>query len=361
VSHVSVEPWGVVEELVLASGSGPERLRKTILDVGLERTVDVIINEFLLRFNPPRFDGRANLQLEVTVGGDRVGWVLTAQDGKVRFESGWADSADAHIGFDAVDLVASMFGPFERARHASRSVTWSREFMNRPAPTDMTELQGCLEPWQRLSPIVHAVLSAFTAQPVNLGELSVRFGSDKWAHFHWYTQHYERHFAPLRNDPVRVLEIGVGGYDNPEIGGGSLRMWQLFFPRGLVYGLDLFEKPHTYGPRTRTIQGDQSDPKFLNELGCELGPFDIIIDDGSHVNDHVKTSFRSLFPHVRPGGLYIIEDLQTAYWPGYGGNDHDLHDENTSLTMLKDLVDGLNHQDLPHPDGRAFPATPTRT
>jgi hypothetical protein len=72
--------------------------------------------------------------------------------------------------------------------------------------------------------------------------LSTRFGSDKWASFHWYTQHYNRHFAQLRTKPIRLLEIGIDGCQYEEAGGESLRMWQRYFPRGLVYGLDIFHR-----------------------------------------------------------------------------------------------------------------------
>jgi hypothetical protein len=52
--------------------------------------------------------------------------------------------------------------------------------------------------------------------------------------------------------------------------------------------------------------------------------FDIIIDDGSHVNEHVITTFEYLLPILNNEGLYVIEDTQTAYWPEYGGSSHHL-------------------------------------
>ncbi|MFE3638938.1 class I SAM-dependent methyltransferase [Streptomyces sp. NPDC059168] len=91
---------------------------------------------------------------------------------------------------------------------------------------------------------------------------------------------------------------------------------------------------------------------------AERGPFDIVIDDGSHLNEHVLTSFEALFPHLRPGGLYVVEDTQTAYWTGWGGNDRDLNDPTTSMGFVKALVDGLNHQErIPAQDGPVSPAT----
>jgi hypothetical protein len=74
--------------------------------------------------------------------------------------------------------------------------------------------------------------------------------------------------------------------------------------------------------------GDES---FLGKVLEETGPLDIIIDDGSHINRDVLTSFHYLFPGLRTGGFYVIEDLQTAYWPGYGGSSDDLGGACTSM------------------------------
>ncbi|HEY2766460.1 MAG TPA: hypothetical protein VGJ13_20985 [Pseudonocardiaceae bacterium] len=79
---------------------------------------------------------------------------------------------------------------------------------------------------------------------------------------------------------------------------------------------------------------------------AETGPLDIVIDDGSHISKHVIGSFDALFPHVRPGGLYVIEDLQMSYWPSFGGSEEPQPGTTTRVGMLKDLVDGLNHREL---------------
>jgi demethylmacrocin O-methyltransferase len=72
---------------------------------------------------------------------------------------------------------------------------------------------------------------------------------------------------------------------------------------------------------------------------------DIVIDDGSHISSHVIMSFSTLFPALSDGGLYVIEDLQTSYWPGWNGNRSDPNDPATTLGFLKVLLDGLHHQD----------------
>jgi len=148
----------------------------------------------------------------------------------------------------------------------------------------------------------------------------------------------------LRDKPVRVLEIGVGGYMTTTYGGGSLRMWRRFFPRGLVYGLDIFDKTVADQPRVKTLIGSQNDPEYLVGMAERYGPFDVVIDDGSHVNEHVRTSFRTLFPYLRDGGVYAIEDLWTAYCPGYGGDEGATAGSGTSIGMLKALLDDIHYQ-----------------
>jgi hypothetical protein len=66
----------------------------------------------------------------------------------------------------------------------------------------------------------------------------------------------------------------------------------------------------------------------------------------------VITSFHTLFPKVRPGGLYVIEDLLTSYWPGWGGSSEQLDSPATSIGFLKTLIDGLNHEEILESGGR---------
>jgi hypothetical protein len=171
--------------------------------------------------------------------------------------------------------------------------------------------------------------------------LARHFGTDKWGR-HWYAQHYERHLAPLRTRAITLLEIGVGGYADPRAGGESLRMWKAYFPKARVFGLDLFDKAALQEDRIRILQGSQDDPATIERLLAETGPLDVVIDDGSHQNAHVLRSFDLLFPHLREGGIYAAEDLQTSYWPKFGGSlDPDSRD--TSMAAFKRLADGLNH------------------
>lgn len=134
---------------------------------------------------------------------------------------------------------------------------------------------------------------------------------DKWHH---YLPLYDRYLGPWRGKPVRFLEIGV-------FKGGSLQMWRQFFgPEAIIFGIDINPDCAAFNDETAQVRiGDQADPAFLEAVVAEMGGLDIVLDDGSHHMEHVPKALEVLFPHVSRGGLYMIEDLHTAYWPRYGG------------------------------------------
>lgn len=145
-----------------------------------------------------------------------------------------------------------------------------------------------------------------------LGELFARTPNiHKMLH---YLPAYESTFAPLRSRPVRMLEIGVDR-------GGSLQMWRSYLPKATIIGVDIestcqqFDSP-AQGVHVRI--GDQADTGFLQAVIDELGPFDVVLDDGSHMTSHIVDTFRYLFTHgVAPGGVYMIEDLHSNCWPSH--------------------------------------------
>src|SRR5260221_5901561 len=152
-----------------------------------------------------------------------------------------------------------------------------------------------------------------------LTRLAIKYGADKWGE-HCYTPVYHEIFAARRHLSLRLLEIGVGGYEAPACGGASLRMWAEYFPTAQIVGLDIAPKRLTLDPRIRVIEGSQSDMATLYKLWSEFGPFEIIIDDGSHRAKDVITSFTALYPLMNSGSIYIVEDVQTAFWrEGFGG------------------------------------------
>jgi len=146
-----------------------------------------------------------------------------------------------------------------------------------------------------------------------LAEIAHKLNTDK-THSNGYIANFERHFDHLRNEPIRILELGV-------FHGGSLLMWQEYFPKALVVGLDRRPNPLKEIPeRIRFYRGSQDDDALLDRIAQECAPdgFDIVIDDASHIGTLSRASFRNLFyKHLKPGGTYVIEDWGTGYWDSW--------------------------------------------
>ena len=177
----------------------------------------------------------------------------------------------------------------------------------------------------------------------DLNALAAEFKTDKWGS-HWYTQHYDRYFRPLKDKRLNILEIGIGGEGYPHLGGESLRMWKAYFRRSQIVGIDLYDKSKLREARIDTHRCSQDDSQAFIRLSNQYGGFDIIIDDGSHMNEHVIKTFHTLFPIMRPNGIYVVEDIQTSYWRAFGGG---LANPHTSMQLFKSLTDGLNHSEYP--------------
>jgi demethylmacrocin O-methyltransferase len=179
----------------------------------------------------------------------------------------------------------------------------------------------------------------------NLNILAIVFATDKNGGHH-YTQHYQKHFKKYRFKRIKLLEIGVGGYDDPHEGGASLRMWRKYFPFGKIFSLDIFDKSALQEKRIKIYQGSQVDPEIFSKIIEENGEIDLIIDDGSHQNEHIIKSFQLLFPKLKDGGIYVIEDLQTSYWDWMGGDSNDLKNPATAMNFCKQLTDCLNFMEF---------------
>lgn len=153
----------------------------------------------------------------------------------------------------------------------------------------------------------------------------------KWKH---YFPIYERHFKDFVNKPITFLEIGCGQ-------GGSLQMWKRHFgPHARIVGIDINADCKTFEEDQIEVRiGDQSDENFLQGLVDEFGAFDIVLDDGSHVMSHIQTTFRFLYPRMPKNGVYLVEDLHTAYWDEFEGG---LRKPSTFIEWSKHLIDELN-------------------
>ena len=159
--------------------------------------------------------------------------------------------------------------------------------------------------------------------------------ADKWHH---YLPLYERYFSAFKRPsrPVRMLEIGVWK-------GGSMQLWRDFFgPEATIFGVDIDPACAAFdgegGNRIRI--GSQSNPDFLRQVVAEMGGVDIVLDDGSHKAGDQRASFDTLFPLLETGGLYVVEDLHTAYWTSYGGG---YESKASFVALCKTLMDDMHH------------------
>jgi hypothetical protein len=155
--------------------------------------------------------------------------------------------------------------------------------------------------------------------------------ADKWTH---YFPIYEKHFERFRNQSATIIEIGAAG-------GGSLQLWKSYLgPFAQIVGLDI----HPGCKKSEEAQiavriGDQSDMAFLKSVVEEFGQPDIVIDDGSHVMEHINASFDFLYPRVSKNGVYLVEDLHTAYSKDHNGGQGR---SGTFIERCKVMIDELH-------------------
>ena len=166
-----------------------------------------------------------------------------------------------------------------------------------------------------------------------LDKLALAAGADKASSYHNYTEIYARYFAPLREQPIKFLEIGISK-------GNSVKLWESYFKCAELHFIDItLQNAEYHSLKSQYHIVDQESPQeielFVQKTG---GQFDVILDDGGHTMEQQIVSFKCLFPHVKSGGLYIIEDLHTSYWSQFGGGSH----EGTTIAFLKGLIDDVN-------------------
>ncbi len=175
-----------------------------------------------------------------------------------------------------------------------------------------------------------------------LEKIAIKYNGTKLDHD--YLPIYNQYFSQIRNEKLTFLEIGFGS--GPSV---SAYMWEEFFPEAELHYIDHSDLDITeYGlsNRSHLHRGDQTDEWFLCFLANSVDGFDIIIDDGSHVVEDQIVTFECLFPYVKSGGVYVIEDLHTSYWKefgGRGGPGNPQSSPNSATEYLKKLVDHVNY------------------
>ena len=141
----------------------------------------------------------------------------------------------------------------------------------------------------------------------NLDAIGRKHGTDKASTGHNYLAFYEEYLRNRRDLPIKILEIGV-------LNGASLATWRDYFPHASIVGADINPAAKRFErDRVKIELLDQSNVEELTRLAVKHGPFDLVIEDGSHLWEHQITTLRVMFPFVAPDGLYILEDLQTNY------------------------------------------------
>lgn len=197
-----------------------------------------------------------------------------------------------------------------------------------------------------------------------LARIGKVYGTDKIDTVHTYKglsylDIYEKYFNTFKNKSINLLEIGV-------LRGDSLKVWKQYFPKGKIFGLDIDPSAKQYEEDRISIQiGSQADEDVLNTLCDRAKGFDIIIDDGSHVNEFTIKSFEYLFKKMKAGGIYIIEDLGCSYekleeisindgrkgvreiWPGmkYNRPEDDLNNNRKDMDVFfEEIIYDLDHR-----------------
>lgn len=166
--------------------------------------------------------------------------------------------------------------------------------------------------------------------------------TDKGRGFSNFVDLYADLFEPYRLSATKVFEIGIRA-------GGSIRMWQEYFSKASIYGLDIHNRSveRCKGERIKALVVDQGDPSQLQKFGNEYGKFDIGIEDGSHIWNHQIISFKTLWTYIKPGGLYVVEDILTSYeeWLSKSKSNVNMdyaQGEKSAVQYFKDLIDTLN-------------------
>jgi hypothetical protein len=176
--------------------------------------------------------------------------------------------------------------------------------------------------------------------PMTLDELALMYGTDKSSAGHNYCKYYEMLFRWATPHMPNVLEIGIDK-------GNSLKVWAKYFEGGIIHGIDIrgdydylkeWARENWLCMETHVV--DHSNKADLIAFGEQHDQyFDIIIEDGSHQSADSILTFETLFPYLKSGGFYAIEDMLCDY-------DNRWNKGASSLNRVKQMVGEVNMNGL---------------
>lgn len=154
-----------------------------------------------------------------------------------------------------------------------------------------------------------------------LDQIAIEKGTDKSSLGHSYCQYYSIFLDPVRNESIKLLEIGIDS-------GNSIKMWQEYLPNAEIHGIDIREGyEYLHDGRTFTHVVDQSKKGELIVFAEQYSDyFNVIVCDGSHVAEDDILTFETLFPYLKSGGIYILEDTECSYDKNRWGKNANIYD-----------------------------------
>jgi hypothetical protein len=186
---------------------------------------------------------------------------------------------------------------------------------------------------------------------MTLNDLGLKHHTDKASSHHDYCKVYEQYFKHLQQDPIKFVEIGYGGYEYRDRGGAGLKMWREYFTQAEIHCIELHQKIHIPANCEFHCMSQDDDRVATVCAGAH-----IVIDDASHINPLTLKTFQLVWPVLAPGGIYVIEDIESSWCPVDGwasGCDNPLnHEAPTAANIGKHLVNDINAQYIPHFTGK---------
>jgi Methyltransferase domain len=193
------------------------------------------------------------------------------------------------FGIDQLGPAQALYRGMEFARYFARGYRWARDL---PTVPRFASASGREEP-SELEKLAEAHISG----P----------GIIKWEH---YFDIYDRHLTGFRGRDVYLVEIGV-------YGGGSVGLWRDYLGSAAhICGVDIDPECKRFeADGIEIVVGDQGVQGFWESFVRTHPQIDIVIDDGGHLPEQQAVTLECLLPHIRPGGVYVCEDIHGAFQP----------------------------------------------